>query len=76
MILSHTARTLIKLSFIIVPALVGTITLAATSHAAETAPVAAPVAAPAGAKCAVAKRTIIEADGTIRIVTRTVCVAK
>lgn len=70
--LSYTARTLIKLSFIIVPALVGTLTLAASSHAAETAP----VAAPAGSKCAVAKRTIIEADGTIRIVTRTVCVAK
>lgn len=46
------------------------LSVSSVAAAADKAP--AP-SVPADAKCAVAKRTVIEADGTIRIITRTVC---
>jgi hypothetical protein len=69
--ISFTARTVSRLAIVVIPVLAGMLTLAADSSAAETAPVA-----PAGMKCATAKRTVIKAGGTIRIVTRMVCEAK
>ena len=59
-----TERTIARALIVVIPLISALITLGAS---------AAEPPRPAGMQCATAKRTVIDADGTIHIVTRTVC---